>query len=175
MKFNIQSLVLIIILMTLLAFSMSAQYKVSQSVFSSGGEVTQNENYRIIGTIGQIAVGVSGNDNNHISSGFWYGPLLATDVILQNNSVPNEFRLYQNYPNPFNPNTVISWQLPAKSHVLIKVYDMLGKEVAQLIDEEKPAGTYKIIFNASSLASGIYFYKIQTNSFSNVKKMVLLK
>ena len=85
------------------------------------------------------------------------------------------YKLYQNYPNPFNPSTVISYQLAAGGHVSLTVYDILGREVSALVNEEKPAGSYEAVFTASSLASGIYFYKLQTGSFVETKKMILLK
>ena len=88
---------------------------------------------------------------------------------------PIEFLLSQNYPNPFNPSTVISYQLPVSSNVTLKVFDVLGNEIATLINEEKPAGSYEVNFNASILSSGIYFYKLQAGSFSETKKLILLK
>lgn len=87
----------------------------------------------------------------------------------------NEFSLSQNQPNPFNPNTVISYQSPAASHVLLKVYNVLGNEVATLVSEQKPAGIFEVEFNAEKLPSGIYFYKLQAGSFTETKKMVLLR
>ena len=86
-----------------------------------------------------------------------------------------EYKLEQNYPNPFNPSTRISWQSPVGSYQTIKVYDVLGNEVAALVDEYKPAGSYEIEFNGSNLASGIYLYKLQAGSFVETKKMILLK
>lgn len=86
-----------------------------------------------------------------------------------------EFSLEQNYPNPFNPNTKIKYQLPKDGFVTLKVYDILGNEVATLVNEEKIAGKYEANFNASSLASGVYIYKIQAGDFVNSKKMILLK
>ena len=85
------------------------------------------------------------------------------------------YRLNQNYPNPFNPTTTISWQVPAAGWQTLKIYDVLGKEIATLVNEERPAGSYKMSFDASDLTSGIYFYKIQIGSYIQVKKMVLLK
>ncbi len=85
------------------------------------------------------------------------------------------FRLYDNYPNPFNPATTIKYEIPKKSLVHLKVYDILGREVATLVNEEKPAGTYSVNFDASPYASGIYFYKITANEYSSIKKMMLLK
>ena len=78
--------------------------------------------------------------------------------------LPKKFVLNQNYPNPFNPSTVISYQLPMSSQVTLKVYDMLGKEVTTLVDAKQDAGTYKKEWNAAKLASGVYFYRIQTET-----------
>jgi hypothetical protein len=85
------------------------------------------------------------------------------------------YTLLNNYPNPFNPSTKISWQLPAGGQVSLKVYDLLGNEVAALVNEEKPSGIYEVIFEASDLASGVYFYQLKTGSFAQTKKMLLLK
>jgi hypothetical protein len=90
-------------------------------------------------------------------------------------NIPSEFILHQNYPNPFNPRTKISWQSPVSRHQTLKIYDVLGNEVANLVNEYKPAGRYEVDFNASSLSSGIYFYKLQAGSFIQTKKMILLK
>lgn len=87
----------------------------------------------------------------------------------------SEFRLYQNYPNPFNPSTKISWQAPIGGWQTLKVYDILGNEVVKLVDEYRNAGRYEVNFDASKLSSGIYFYRLQTGSFIETKKMLLLK
>ncbi|MCX6151244.1 MAG: T9SS type A sorting domain-containing protein [Ignavibacteriales bacterium] len=91
--------------------------------------------------------------------------------------VPKEFKLEQNFPNPFNPATVISWQLPIRSYVQLKIFDILGKEVATLVDEERDAGSYNNQFSIANnqLPSGIYFYQIKAGSFIDIKKIVLLK
>jgi parallel beta-helix repeat protein len=81
----------------------------------------------------------------------------------------------QNYPNPFNPTTTISYQIPTSGHVTIKVFDVLGRDVTTLVDEFKPAGRYTTLFDASRLASGIYFYSIKSSNYNAVKKMLLLK
>jgi lysophospholipase L1-like esterase len=103
--------------------------------------------------------------------------LLSTTAIKNASaeSSPISFALVQNYPNPFNPSTVISYSLPVQSPVTLKVYTILGKEVATLVNEPKAAGTYTALFNASQLSSGIYFAKLTTNQFSSVRKMVLMK
>ncbi len=96
-------------------------------------------------------------------------------AIEQFNEIPEKFNLVQNYPNPFNPTTTISFSLPSSTFTSLKVYDILGNEVANLVNEEKPAGNYEERFDASSLTSGTYFYKLQAGSFIETKKMILLK
>ena len=88
---------------------------------------------------------------------------------------PLAFNLEQNYPNPFNPVTVISYQLPVNSEVRLAVYDILGREVAVLVDEQKPAGSYNVRFNASGLASGMYFYRLEAGAFVQIRSMMLIK
>jgi len=101
---------------------------------------------------------------------FEYSPEVEVEV-----SAPLKFSLEQNYPNPFNPSTVISYQLPIGGNVTIKVYDILGNEVATLVYEYKPAGRYEVEFNPSSLPSGVYFYQLRAGDFVQTKKMVLMK
>ena len=96
-------------------------------------------------------------------------------IIDDNADQPNIFHLHQNYPNPFNPTTKIRFEIPGISFVTLKIYDVLGNEIATLINEEKPAGNYKITFNASNLSSGIYFYTLRAGDFIQTKKFVLLK
>ncbi len=105
----------------------------------------------------------------------YWNPCIDCNGVEKVNSVSTEFKLEQNYPNPFNPSTTLSFVIGHSSFVSLKVYDVLGKEVATLVNEEKPAGTFRINFDASSLPSGIYFYKIQAGSFVQTKKMILLK
>ncbi|HLT24918.1 MAG TPA: T9SS type A sorting domain-containing protein, partial [Ignavibacteria bacterium] len=88
---------------------------------------------------------------------------------------PREFALNQNYPNPFNPTTNIQYDIPNDVFVSIKVYDMLGREVAELVNEVKNAGRYIVGFNGSKLSSGIYYYKIKAGSFEQTRRMVLIK
>ena len=85
------------------------------------------------------------------------------------------YKLHQNFPNPFNPTTTIKYQIPELSIVTIKIYDVLGNEIASLINEEKPAGNFEVEFNGEGLPSGIYFYRLQAGNFVETKKMVLMK
>ncbi|MBE7476196.1 MAG: T9SS type A sorting domain-containing protein [Ignavibacteriota bacterium] len=96
-------------------------------------------------------------------------------INFNGTELPESYSLEQNYPNPFNPNTTIKFQIPKEGMVTLKVYDILGAEVAILVDEEKVAGKYEVNFDANNLASGIYIYCLNVNDFANVKKMVLLK
>jgi hypothetical protein len=101
---------------------------------------------------------------------FEYSSVIEVEIFS-----PDKFSLSQNYPNPFNPSTVISYQLPASGNVTLKVYDLLGREVATLVNEEKPAGSYEVSFDASQLSSGVYIYRLTAGNFSATNKMTLLK
>lgn len=96
-------------------------------------------------------------------------------VTVEEENIQSEFSLEQNYPNPFNPTTIISYTVSKKCNVNIKIYDLLGKEIIQLIDMEQLAGSYKISFNAENLSSGVYLYKIIAGSFVDSKKMLLIR
>ncbi|MCW8810557.1 MAG: T9SS type A sorting domain-containing protein, partial [Ignavibacteriaceae bacterium] len=110
-------------------------------------------------------------------------PDSITNVDSKEDGLVNEFRLEQNYPNPFNPSTKIKYTIPSviasgakQSHfVSLKIYDVLGNEVATLVNEYKQSGSYEIEFNAAGLSSGIYFYKLQAGGFIETKKMILLR
>jgi len=104
-------------------------------------------------------------------------------VSVENNNfiqATDAFRLKQNYPNPFNPITKIKFEIPSQAQnenllVTLKVYDVLGNEIATLVNEEKPSGTYEVDFDGSKLPSGIYFYRLKAGLSAETKKMILLK
>ena len=98
-----------------------------------------------------------------------------SNIIQVEINKPLKFSLMQNYPNPFNPTTIISWQSPISSRQTLKVYDVLGNEVANLVDEWKDAGYYRMEFDASNLSSGVYFYQLMTQNFLQTRKMQILK
>jgi hypothetical protein len=105
---------------------------------------------------------------------------ITNTVSIEEESLPKEFSLEQNYPNPFNPSTKIKFTIPSVEtgqvpSVLLKVYDVLGNEIATLVNEEKPEGNYEVEFDAAGLPSGIYFYRLNAGEYSSTKKMVLLK
>ena len=129
---------------------------------------------------------ISDGDNGAIVS--WDDPRYTNDIyaerllgdgtltsIEEEGLIVNNFLLKQNYPNPFNPNTKIKYSVPHSSKIVIKVYDILGNEVATLLNEEKPYGSYDVEFDASGLSSGIYFYKLKAGEFIQTKKMILMK
>ncbi len=102
--------------------------------------------------------------------------IFGTSVsFVENGTVPTEFLLWQNFPNPFNPTTIIKYQLPIANHVSLRVYDILGREVATLINEAQLYGTHSVTFNASSLSSGVYVYRLITGNIIEIKKMQLIR
>ena len=144
---------------------------------------------------GDDANNQGGNDNenaigaNHemaLFSSAWYCETLdtfgimgykdfVTDVEPVSEVIPSDFALEQNYPNPFNPSTTINFSIPVEGFVTLDVYNTIGQKVASLVNETKTAGTYQVDFDAATLTSGIYFYKISTGNFSETKKMILMK
>jgi hypothetical protein len=125
---------------------------------------------------------VSSNSSNSYLGGKTYtlvngGYLMPTTAtaVETNEAMPTGWILDQNYPNPFNPSTVISYQVPASSHVSLQIFDVLGREVASLVNEVQQAGTYSITFNAQYLSSGLYIYRIKSDNYVQSKKMLLMK
>jgi len=105
---------------------------------------------------------------------FLYRGQIITGVE-DDKGIPNSFELFQNYPNPFNPNTTINYSISEKGFVQLKVYDLLGKEVTTLVNEEKTRGNYSVSFSGSNLPSGVYIYSIRVNNFIQNRKMILLR
>lgn len=124
-------------------------------------KIHPTENYLVAGTYGRSMYKIDLN--------------LVTNTGDDRQDFLNSFQLYQNYPNPFNPNTTISWDSPVSGHQTIKIYDVTGKVIVTLVNEIKTAGKHQVEFKASSLASGVYFYKIEAGNFTETKKMVVLK
>jgi hypothetical protein len=100
----------------------------------------------------------------------------STNVgYMDNTKTPKKFGLLQNYPNPFNPVTTIGYQIPSSGRVTLKVYDILGRTVAILVDEYKKTGRYNVMFDGTGISSGVYFYQLKSGSISAVKKLSLIK
>jgi hypothetical protein len=100
---------------------------------------------------------------------------MITSVQPLTNDIPQEFLLHQNYPNPFNPTATIKYGLPKSSDVRLSVFDMLGREVSVLVNERRDAGVHEVKFDGSSLASGVYFYRLQAGDFTQTKRLLLLR
>jgi hypothetical protein len=121
-------------------------------------------------TTGSYSVTLTGNE----SKVYNFGNDIGTGVV-DAKLIVTEYQLYQNYPNPFNPNTMIRFSIPNKGHVLLKIHNILGVEVAALVDEVLNPGTYKISFDGSKFASGLYFCRITSNNYTATMKMLFVK
>jgi len=134
----------------------------------------------VVDTIYSVANSVNG-DGNPIPGDEWnFGanfPVVIIDipVTVEDEISPVQFHLSQNYPNPFNPSTSIQYTVNRRQFVSLMVYDVMGNEAATLVNEEKPAGTYQVSFNGAQFTSGVYIYRLESDYFADVKKMVLLK
>ncbi|MCO6446672.1 MAG: T9SS type A sorting domain-containing protein, partial [Ignavibacterium album] len=145
--------------------------QVYSSLLTTGSELSTALD---ISSDGQFIVGQGTNGLTSQNEGY----LLAINGISSINELsdyPSDFELSQNYPNPFNPSTTVSFSIPEEEFVSLKVFNSLGEEVAELINETKPAGNYQVDFNATGLSSGVYFYTLQSGTFNQIRKMILLK
>ena len=135
-------------------------------------EVPTNHSVSKMAVIDRKHIWVAGENGSILK----YTDPNVTDIKVGENDIkPSNYILSQNFPNPFNPTTTIKYQIPELSFVTLKVYDVLGSEVATLVNEEKPLGNYEVEFGATTFPSGIYFYKLQAGNFVETKKMVLMK
>lgn len=132
-------------------------------------------------TIYSLANSVNGDGNPFPQVDQWnFGANFPVNIFnipvnVKNETVPSQFQLSQNYPNPFNPGTKIQYVVSDRSFISLVVYDVLGNEVKTLVNVEKPAGSYEVSFDGTQLTSGIYIYKLTSNNFVSVKKMILLR
>ena len=153
-----------------------AQYKVSSSVLGNGGAIASGDGNRVAGTVGQPLIGSAQNESNRTQIGFWYqAGSIFTGVEKTPDVSPTEFLLEQNYPNPFNPTTTIAFAIPKEAHVMLRIFDMLGRRVFTLVDDTLQRGAYRVVFDAAGLPSGIYFYRIEAAGFTCMRKLTLLK
>jgi hypothetical protein len=176
-KVKIYRVLTLILLLLLIASVTLAQNKIPVSVLSSGGEKSASAEFILSSTVGESFIGKTINATNQQNVGFWYVYKQSTITVVEEEQelLPTEFKLEQNFPNPFNPATTIKYAVPIKSNVLIKIYNIVGEEVAKLVNEEKDQGWYSLVFESSGLASGIYIYRMQAGTYVNTKKMILVK
>ena len=152
-----------------------SQHVLQNSVFANGGGLMVNSNNYSNAVVGQTASGSSANTNNIIHSGFLFSAGLLTDIANDDLGIPTEYNLSQNYPNPFNPSTKIKYSVPEVANVRVEIFNTLGQSIEILVNEEQAAGFYSLEFNASSLASGVYIYRMISNNYVETKKLMLLK
>jgi hypothetical protein len=163
-------------LLLLAVTAASQEIRVSTFSFETGFSVMSTSNIQLRASLGEAVVGISRGSSVAIGSGFLVDSLvgrISTEVINLG-TTPRAYALMQNYPNPFNPITTIRYDVPRATEVSLKVYDMLGREIAVLAQGHLRAGYYQVQWKAN-VASGIYFYRLHTEEFVETKKMILLK
>jgi hypothetical protein len=134
-----------------------------------GADVSLSGDYIIIGAYGHNPIGMYAKGAAYL----FIGLVTSNEELIT--EIPLEFYLRQNYPNPFNPSTTIKWQMPETGFVTLKIYDVLGREVTTLVNEELTAGKHEKVFDASLISSGVYFYQLKAGSFIEIKKMILIR
>jgi hypothetical protein len=151
--------------------------KINWWTFDVGYAASMLSNSMTRSVVGQGLLGTTKTGNTMVTGGFLADTLFRSFVVSvrDGEEVPTVFELSQNYPNPFNPSTTIHYEVPGLGVVQLVVYDILGREVAMLVNEMKGAGRYDINFTTTGLASGVYFYRMQAGDFVSTKKMMLLK
>ncbi|RKY94708.1 MAG: hypothetical protein DRQ13_07930, partial [Ignavibacteriae bacterium] len=152
-------------------FNLGKYASINYQVDCSGVQTADYYLRLVVAVIGDADYSLS----NIQSGNFDLSKLSFVDVSFQGELTPETYELSQNYPNPFNPSTTIKYQLQASGNVTLKIYDILGSEVATLVDDFQNEGRYEVNFNASKLASGAYLYRLKSNDFVDTKKMILLK
>jgi hypothetical protein len=153
-----------------------AQYAIKQSVLGNGGTALNNGGHRLVGTVGQPGIGRVSSAIDIHKAGFWYqAGNVVTSIESMSNFLPDEFSLEQNFPNPFNPSTTIEFSLPKPAFVTLKVYNLLGEEVATLVAEQRPAGIHRFYWNVRGLASGVYLYRLEAGNYVQSKKLILMQ
>lgn len=152
-----------------------AEYTIPQSVVGSGGGEASGPNNRLVGTVGQAAIGIVAGPSNIHEIGFWYQPGWIMTEVEEGDRLPTQYWLGQNQPNPFNPVTTIRFGLPRPGRVTMRLYDVAGREVRTLVDEERPAGWHQAVLHASGLSSGVYLCRMEAGEFVDTRKLLLLK
>jgi hypothetical protein len=152
-------------------------YAIGRYVVASGGTLgALSAHYIHLGTAGQAVVDACESSNNLLRSGIWQLWALPTGVAPPDApAVPTTYMLYQNFPNPFNPRTLIRFDIPVSSFASLVVMNVLGQEVACLASERKEPGSYQIQFDASTLSSGVYFYRLHAGDFVQTRKLMLVR
>jgi Secretion system C-terminal sorting domain len=180
---RLQTFVLFLLISTLtLLCALSAQSQIVWQSFGSGFANSKGTGSSIISVIGESFVGEASGNGIHLRSGFGVIASTMTSVKVSQEKIPLAYTLSQNYPNPFNPSTVIAFGIPEASHVSLQIFDIIGREVSMLVNEDLIAGNYRSMFIADHLSSGVYFYRIvaarksdKGRLFIETKKFMLIK
>ena len=150
--------------------------KIVWSGFVSGFGNSVNSTSILLNSSGELFSGSAQNNSSKIISGFLtFREAHLTGIKNEQSIIPAVWKLEQNYPNPFNPSTTIKYQVPAAGYVSLKIYDILGREILTLVNENKQAGYYEARFDAVRFPSGVYIYELRSKYYSSDKKMMLLK
>ena len=172
---NIRGLLIAGACVALSAASAFAQYTIQSSVIGSGGGPMSNGTYSMNGTVGQSVIGPVSNSQFSVGQGFWHNAAPASDV-KPGPGLALGYELDQNFPNPFNPSTTITFTIPERQKVTLKIMNLLGEEIERAIDGVwMEAGQWKYEFQASNIPSGTYIYRLEAGNFVKTRKMVLTK
>ena len=150
--------------------------------FSGGSGTLVSPSGNTTSIMGQVIVGLLEDNLSRVFSGFLADTLLRETILAVRGlpSLPMQFSLQQNYPNPFNPATTIQYTVPTRTHVTLTVFDLLGRKVANLVNDEQEPGQHAVVFDArgegrGGFASGVYFYVMQAGGFVNARRMIVLR
>ena len=176
--FRFASLLLLMLLVGL--SSAQAQGRLQAFTFSATAFNAESEGLQVRASLGLPFVGTFQAADTHLSTGFWrtlagHEDDTNTPIKQAPADLPTQFILAGNYPNPFNPATTIRYALPQAEQVRLAVYDLLGREVALLVDGNMAAGEHAVVFEAAGLPSGTYLYRLEAGSFSQTRRFILLK
>ncbi len=152
-----------------------ADYTISESVIGNGGGEASGGSYSVLGTIGQPAIGVASGTSYLTEIGFWYQPGWILTDVSDGELFPTVFSLGQNFPNPFNPVTNLRFSVPERARVTVILYDVAGREVRTLANDEFEPGFHALVLNGAGLPSGVYFCRMVSPDFTETRKFVLLK
>jgi hypothetical protein len=154
----------------------SEHYSIKKATLDIGGGSVASDQYQVIDAAGQSeGIGATVSAEYRECGGFFAGYIVVTQVEKPETEIPAKFELYQNYPNPFNPETTIQFEVMRPCQVTLTVFDLLGRQTSTLIHDRYNPGVYSITFDASVLSSGVYFYKIQMDTYRAVRKMIVLE
>ena len=150
--------------------------KIIWSGFASGFGNSVNSTSILMNSYGELFSGSAQNSSSRIISGFLaFRENHLTGIKNEQSIIPIVWKLEQNYPNPFNPSTTIKYQVPKAGYVSLKIYDILGREIKTLVNENKDVGYYEVRFDAVRFPSGVYIYELRSKDYLSDKKMMLLK